>query len=72
MISFLPFVSKLILTFTDDFIGKGKAVSSTRLLGRYTKYRPSFLVKILPLLVLTNYITPVTYLLYISTYNNVI
>ncbi len=54
MISFLPFVSKLIFTFTDDFIGKGKAVSSTKLLGRYTKYRPSFLVKMLPLLELTN------------------
>ena len=54
MISFLPLVSKLILTFTDDFIGKGKEVSSTKLLGRYTKYRPSFLVKILPLLELTN------------------
>ena len=72
MISFLPFVSKRILTFTDDFIEKGKAVSSTRLLGRYTKYRPSFLVKILPLLVLTNYITPVIKLLYICDYNNVI
>jgi len=36
-------------TWTDDSRLKGKALSSTRFLGRYRKYLPSFLLNILPL-----------------------
>jgi len=48
MRSFFPTLSMTTITGTDDFISKGKALSSTRLFGRYTKYFPSFLLDILP------------------------
>jgi len=38
---------KRTLTFTDDSTGNGKPVSSTRSFGRYVKYFPSFLLKII-------------------------
>jgi len=59
---------KRTFTLTDDK-GNGKPVSSTKSFGRYRKYLPSFLLKNLPKLSLTNS-TPLIFfkifILYIS------
>lgn len=47
MIFFSPGLN-FILTFTDEDSSNGNEVSSTRSLGRYTKYFPSFLLNMLP------------------------
>lgn len=45
---------KRTFTLIDDVIGNGKPVSSTRFFGKYRKYFPSFLLKSLPILSLTD------------------
>ena len=48
MIFFSPGLN-LTFTFTDEDSSNGNDVSSTRSLGRYTKYFPSFLLNMLPM-----------------------
>jgi len=53
-IIFLSLGIKLTFTLVDDSMGNGKPVSSTKSFGRYIKYLPSFLLKSLPILSLTD------------------